>query len=62
MKNHVLSKWVVPEKIHPPPPSQWMGFWIFSQEGGSKTLEIQAGGGVKLEKSSAGVSSRDLNV
>ena len=45
--------WVVPEKIHTPP-TDGMGFWKFSQEEGggegSKTLEIQAGGGVKLEK------------
>ena len=31
-------------------PPRWMGFWKFSREGGSKTLEIQAGGGIKLEK------------
>ena len=31
-------------------PPQRMGFWKFSREGGSKTLEIQAGGGVKLGK------------
>ena len=30
---------------------QWMGFWKFSRKGGgAKTLEIQAGGGVELEK------------
>ena len=33
------------EKIHTPPPRQ-MGFWKFLQEWGSKTLEIQAGGGL----------------
>jgi len=27
-----------------------MGFWKFSQEGGSKTMEIQVEGGVELEK------------
>ena len=32
-----------------------MGFWKFSREAGSKTLEIQAGGGLNLKKSSAGV-------
>ena len=62
MKNHVLSKWVVPEKIHPPPLPMDGILDILAGGGGSKTLEIQAGGGVKLEKSSAGVSSRDLNV
>ena len=40
-----------------------MGFWKFSREGGSNTLEIQAGGGLNLKKSSAGViltnNSRD---
>ena len=40
-------KWVIPEKIHTP---RRMGFWNFSWEGGSKTLEIQAGGGVELEE------------
>ena len=41
----------------PPPPTSplpRMGFWKFSQEGGSKILEIQAGGGVKLKKKSSG--------
>lgn len=36
-----------------------MGFWKFVQEGGLKTLEIRAGGGLNLEKSSAGVSSTE---
>ena len=31
-------------------PPRRMGFWKFSREGGAKTLEIQAGGGVELEK------------
>ena len=60
--------WVVPEKIHPPPPppfDRWdsgnsCGKW------GSKTLEIQVGGGLNLKQSSAGVistdSSRDSNI
>ena len=39
--------WVVPEKSHTP---QQMGFWKFLQERGSKTLEVQAGGGVELEE------------
>ena len=47
-------------------PLRQMGFWKFSREGGSKTLEIQAGGGLNLRKSSAGVistdSSRDSNI
>ena len=45
-----VINWVVPEKIRTPP--RRMGFWKLSRErgGGSKTLEIQAGGGVKLEK------------
>ena len=42
-----FHQWVVPEKIRTP---RRMGFWKSSREGGSKTLEIQAGGGVKLEK------------
>ena len=38
------------------PHTPWlMGFWKFSWEGGSKTLEIQVGGGLNLRKSSAGV-------
>ena len=40
------------KKSTPPTPRQ-MGFWKFLQEGGEeggKTLEIQAGGGVELEK------------
>ena len=32
------------------PPPRRMGFWKFSREGGSKTPEIQAGGGVDLKK------------
>ena len=40
-------------------PPRRMGFWKFSQEGGSKTPEIQAEGGVDLKKSSAGVISTD---
>ena len=31
-------------------PPRRMGFWKFSREGGSKTPEIQAGGGVDLKK------------
>ena len=51
-------------KIHTP---RLMGFWKFSWEGGSKTLEIQAEGGWgNLKESSAGVistdSSRDSNI
>lgn len=48
-------------------PLRRIGFWKFSREGGgvSKTLEIQAGGGLNLKKSSTGVistdSSRDSN-
>ena len=42
-----------------------MGFWEFLHEGG-QTLEIQAGGGLYLNKSSAKVistnSSRDSNI
>ena len=33
-----------------PHPPRRMGFWKFSREGGSKTPEIQAGGGVDLKK------------
>ena len=40
-------------------PPRRMGFWKFSREGGSKTPEIQAGGGLTLKKSSAGVISTD---
>ena len=43
-----------------------MGFCKFAWEGGSNTLEIQAGGGLNLKKSSAGViltdNLRDSNV
>ena len=60
----MIFQWVVQEKIRTPP--RWMGFWKFSWEGGSNTLEIQAGGGLNLKKSSAGViltdNSRDSNV
>ena len=31
-------------------PPRRMGFWKFSREGGLKTPEIQAGGGVDLKK------------
>ena len=31
-------------------PPRRMGFWKFSREGGSKTPEIQVGGGVDLKK------------
>ena len=51
---------------NPHPPPRRMGFWKFSWEGGSKTLEIRAGGGLNQKKSSAGVistdSSHDSNV
>ena len=40
--------WVIPEKIHTPPTD---GILEILTEGGAKTLEIQAGGGVELEKS-----------
>ena len=45
-----LFEWVVPEKIHTPTTDG--NLWKFSQEGGggSKTLEIQVGGGVEHEK------------
>jgi len=47
-------------------PPRRMGFWKFWQEGGSKTMEIQAEGGVELEKVFCGVfstdSSHDSNV
>ena len=46
--------WVVPEKIHTPPPMDGILEILAGVggggEGGSKTLEIQAGGGVELEK------------
>ena len=41
------SHWVIPEKIHTPPTD---GILEILAEGGAKTLEIQAGGGVELEK------------
>ena len=39
-----------------------MGFWKFSHEGGggSKTLEIQVGGGLNMKNSSAGVILADM--
>jgi len=40
-------------------PPRRTGFWKFSQEGGSKTMEIQVEGGLNLKKSSAGVISTD---
>ena len=47
-------------------PPGLVGFLKFSWEEGSKTLEIQVGGGLNIKKSSAGVistdSSRDSNV
>jgi len=39
-----------------------MGFWKFSQEGESKTLEIQAEGGFELEKVISTNSSHHSNV
>ena len=41
------GEWAVPEKIHTPPTD---GILEILMGGGSKTLEIQAGWGVKLEK------------
>ena len=39
-------QWVIPEKIHtPPPPPRQMARWKFSREGQSKALEILTGGG-----------------
>ena len=43
-----VINWVVPEKIRTPPTDGILE--IIAGRGGSKTLEIQAGGGVKLEK------------
>ena len=40
--------WAIPEKNPDLPDGR--GFWIFSQEGGSKALEIQTGGGIESEK------------
>ena len=44
-----VINWVVPEKIRTPPTDGILEI-IAGRGGGSKTLEIQAGGGVKLEK------------
>ena len=43
-----VINWVVPEKIRTPPTDGILE--IIAGRGGSKTLEIQAGGGGKLEK------------
>ena len=40
------NNWVIPEKIHTPPPSQQMACWKFSREGGLRALEIWVEGGV----------------
>ena len=45
VSNEKMLKWVIPEKIHPPPPRR-MARWKFSRKGGLKALEILAGGGV----------------
>ena len=44
---HFSQNWVVPEKIHIPLTD---GILEILAEGGLKTLEIQAGGGVDLKK------------
>ena len=45
--NNRNKDWVVPEKIHTPPTD---GILEILAGGGSKTPEIQAGGGVDLKK------------
>ena len=45
----VLPKWVIPEKIHTPTTDGILEI-LAGGGGGSKTMEIQAEGGVELEK------------